>query len=294
MANIKDYFNTLTPSSTGVHSNIDNLILEAELNKFDKTGVMYADRRGQYVGGVDPVVENVALSPLLTLKRLGTVGKEILEKTGLRNPVSHFTRGHSAKDILDSGTIRGTGRQFPGKPFKGEVTGNPFYIKSPAVSVTRDPMFLGRPHNYVGTDVKFIMDRDAMVKKGFSIKPYAETNYEKTLTGGLDLDHYKKVFGKYAKQMNPRFEFEERVRGNIPIENIKLIDLIQLPMGMSNKSEDLFKLLDVLNKSNIPIIKSPLARKRLGKMNPNDISNERDFENIMKLLLTPTYPNSPI
>ncbi len=303
MASIKDYLNTSAPSSTGVHSNIDNLILEAELNKFDKTGVMYADRRGQYVGGVDPVVENVAMSPILTLKSLGDVGRRILSKTGLRNPISHYTRGQSAKNILESGTIKGTGQQFPGKPFKEsfsdkkirELYGKGLPLeKSSAVSVTRDPMFLGRPHDYVGTDVKFIMDRDAMVKKGFSIKPYAETNYEKTLTGGLDLDHYKKVFGKHAKQMNPRFEFEERVRGNIPIENIKLIDLIQLPMGMSNKSEDLFKLLDVLNKSNIPIIKSPLARKRLGKMNPNDISNERDFENIMKLLLTPTYPNSPI
>jgi hypothetical protein len=94
--------------------------------------------------------------------------------------------------------------------------------------------------------------------------------------------------------MNPRFEFEERVRGYIPTENIKLIDLIQLPMGMSNKSEDLFKILDLLNKSKIPIIKSPLARERLGKMNPNDIRNKRDYDNVMKLLLTPTYPNSPI
>jgi len=291
MANIKDYFNTLTPSSTGVHSNIDNLILEAELNKFDKTGVMYADRRGQYVGGVDPVVENVALSPLLTLKRLGTVGKEILEKTGLRNPVSHFTRGQSAKDILDSGRIKGTGSQFPGKPFKGEEVGQ----FSPSVSVTRDPMFLERPHKHIGTDIRFIMDKDDMIKKGLKMQPFAENYFKKAYSLPKSLIN-KAASGKekVLYQMNPKFEFEERVRGNIPIENIKLIDLIQLPMGMSNKSEDLFKLLDVLNKSNIPIIKSPLARKRLGKMNPNDISNERDFENIMKLLSTPTYPNSPI
>jgi|TARA_E500000318_G_scaffold56634_1_gene52687 hypothetical protein len=281
MSSIKDYLNTSAPSSTGVHSNIDNLILEAELNKFDKTGVMYADRRGQYVGGVDPVVENVALSPLLTLKRLGTVGKEILEKTGLRNPVSHFTRGHSAKNILDSGRIKGSWRSdFPGKPFKGESGGH----SSPSVSVTRDPMFLGRPHKHIGTDVRFVMDKDDMIKKGLKMQPFAEEKFGKVLP----------YLHTQYKRMNPRFEFEERVRGNIPIENIKLIDLIQLPMGMSNKSEDLFKLLDVLNKSNIPIIKSPLARKRLGKMNPNDISNERDFENIMKLLSTPTYPNSPI
>ncbi len=309
MANIKDYFNTLTPSSTGVHSNIDNLILEAELNKFDKTGVMYADRRGQYVGGVDPVVENVAMSPILTLKSLGDVGRRILSKTGLRNPISHYTRGQSAKNILESGTIKGTGQQFPGKPFKEsfsdkkirELYGKGLPLeKSSAVSVTRDPMFLGRPHDYVGTDVKFIMDRDDMVKKGLKIQPYVEPGgmpgYSKTVNRydlpPVTLKKYKEIHGYYPNQINPKFEFEERVRGSIPTENIKLIDLIQLPLSLSNKSEELFNLLNTLNKSNIPIIKSPLVKRRLDSMTG---LNKRDANNVWNLLYdTPTYNFNPL
>tara|TARA_A100001201_G_C4084519_1_gene200019 strand:+ start:400 stop:1284 length:885 start_codon:yes stop_codon:yes gene_type:complete len=290
---VNEYFQ---PASTGVHNNIDNLILDAELDKLAQTGSMRADTRPQYIGGVDPIVENIALSPLLTLKRLGTVGKEIIEKTGLRNPVSHFTRGESAKDILEAGTIKGASGAFPGKPFKKEMgtftldnsKGMTYSPKSPAVSITRDPMFLERPHKHVGTDIRFVMDRDELVRKGFTMKPIAVRGYRKTSPY-----EFNKENARYQK-MNPRFEFEERVRGYIPTENIKLIDLIQLPMGMSNKSEDLFKILDLLNKSKIPIIKSPLARERLGKMNPNDIRNKRDYDNVMKLLLTPTYPNSPI
>ena len=297
---VNEYFQ---PASTGVHNNIDNLILDAELDKLAQTGSMRADTRPQYIGGVDPIVENIALSPLLTLKRLGTVGKEIIEKTGLRNPVSHFTRGESAKDILEAGTIKGASGAFPGKPFKKEMgtftldnsKGMTYSPKSPAVSITRDPMFLERPHKHVGTDIRFVMDRDELVKKGFKIQPFTEQYFRKSrpVPRGL-IDKLRSGKEKTLYQMNPKFEFEERVRGYIPTENIKLIDLIQLPMGMSNKSEDLFKILDLLNKSKIPIIKSPLARERLGKMNPNDIRNKRDYDNVMKLLLTPTYPNSPI
>ena len=38
MAN--NLFQMSQPSSTNVHNNIDNLILKAELNRFDQTGVM--------------------------------------------------------------------------------------------------------------------------------------------------------------------------------------------------------------------------------------------------------------
>ena len=92
------------PVSTNVHNNIDNLILQADLDKFDKTGVMYADKTPQYIGGADDVVANVALGPLLTLKSLGSVGKKLLERTGLRNPVTHYTTGSGATEILKSGT----------------------------------------------------------------------------------------------------------------------------------------------------------------------------------------------
>ena len=336
---INEYFQ---PSSTGVHNNIDNLILDAELDKLAQTGSMRADTRPQYIGGVDPIVENIALSPLLTLKRLGTVGKELIEKTGLRNPVSHFTRGESAKDILEAGTIKGAKGSFPGKPFyrdsrkyldkqldkdktgwlsETDIKFQEQFPKSPSVSITRDPMFLERPHKHVGTDIRFVMDRDELVKKGFKIQPFTEQYFRKVKRpniaeeSGIIFKGKPKTQSWLNKQilpiselkkhglvinptrrsiMNPKFEFEERVRGYIPTENIKLIDLIQLPMSMPNKSEDLFKILDLLNKSKIPIIKSPLARERLGKMNPNDIRNKMDYDNVMKLLLTPTYPNSPI
>tara|TARA_R100001086_G_scaffold84940_1_gene41517 strand:- start:101 stop:1045 length:945 start_codon:yes stop_codon:yes gene_type:complete len=310
---VNEYFQ---PASTGVHNNIDNLILDAELDKLAQTGSMRADTRPQYIGGVDPIVENIALSPLLTLKRLGTVGKELIEKTGLRNPVSHFTRGESAKDILEAGTIKGASKSFPGQAFKSDRP-----LRSPSVSITRDPMFLERPHKHVGTDIRFVMDRDELVKKGFKIQPFTEQYFRKVKRpniaeeSGIIFKGKPKTQSWLNKQilpiselkkhglvinptrrsiMNPKFEFEERVRGYIPTENIKLIDLIQLPMSMPNKSEDLFKILDLLNKSKIPIIKSPLARERLGKMNPNDIRNKMDYDNVMKLLLTPTYPNSPI
>tara|TARA_R110002020_G_scaffold35259_2_gene106586 strand:+ start:2166 stop:3110 length:945 start_codon:yes stop_codon:yes gene_type:complete len=310
---INEYFQ---PSSTGVHNNIDNLIIGAELDRFAQTGSIRADTSPEYIGGVDPVVENIAMGPLLTLKRLGTVGKELIKKTGLRNPVSHFTKGESAKDILKSGTIKGASGAFPGKPFykdsrkyldrqlnrdktgwlsETDIKFHEQFPKSPSVSITRDPMFLERPHKHVGTDIRFVMDRDDLVKKGFKIQPFTEGHFRKSYPVPRELiDKLKSGKEKTLYQMNPKFEFEERVRGYIPTENIKLIDLIQLPRGISNKSEDLFKILEALNKSKIPIIKSPLAKERLGKMNPSDIRNERDYNNIMKLLLTPTYPNSPI
>ena len=68
------------PSSTGVHNNIDNLILQAELDKLAQTGSMRVDRTPEYIGGLDPIVQNVALSPILTLKSLGSVGRKLLKK----------------------------------------------------------------------------------------------------------------------------------------------------------------------------------------------------------------------
>lgn len=191
---VNEYFQ---PASTGVHNNIDNLILDAELDKLAQTGSIRADTRPQYIGGVDPVVENIAMGPLLTLKSLGSVGKKILEKTGLRNPVSHFTKGESAKDILESGVIKGASGAFPGRPFKKEMgtlilddsKGVPWSHspKSPAVSVTRDPMFSNRPHHYVGTDIRFVMDRDDLIKKGFKIEPFTEANYGKVINDGSNI-----------------------------------------------------------------------------------------------------------
>tara|TARA_R110000851_G_scaffold55965_5_gene130957 strand:+ start:5059 stop:6054 length:996 start_codon:yes stop_codon:yes gene_type:complete len=321
---IREYFG---PSSTGVHNNIDDLILQAELDKFAQTGTVGVDRTPEYIGGTDDVVANIAMSPLMTLKTLGNVGKKIIEKTGLRNPVSHFTGGESAKNILESGTIRGASESFPGKPFykdsrkyldkqlnrdksgwlsetdikfqKQLLSSFPM-PKSPAVSVTRDPMFTSRYHNNIGTDIRFVLDRDELIKKGLKISPYVELSgmpgYSKTLNsygrGPITLDNYKKIHGYYPDQMNPRFEFEERVRGYIPTENIKLIDILQLPLGQSIYSNKIQNLLSELAKTNIPIIKSELAKDRLSKI-PIGREREGAFKDVYKLLETPTYKFDP-
>lgn len=255
---VNEYFQ---PASTGVHNNIDNLILDAELDKLAQTGSMRADTRPQYIGGVDPIVENIAMGPLLTLKSLGSVGKKLLEKTGLRNPVSHYTFGQNASNILKQGKIQGS-RQYPGR----------------AVSVTRDPMFTSRPHGSIGTDIRFILDRDELVKKGFPMEPIAVGGYRKTSPY-----EFNKENARYQK-MNPKFEFEERVRGDIPIENVKLIDILQLPLGESDFSPNMMKLLGQLSRTNIPIIKSNLVKNRL---------SNNTYEDIYRLMDTPTYRFDP-
>jgi hypothetical protein len=294
---VKGYFE---PSSTNVHSNIDDLILQAKLDEFAQTGVMYADKRPKYIGGADDVVANIALSPILTLKSIGKVGKKILEKTGLHNPVSHYTTGSRAANILKSGTIRGRDQAFPGKPFRKDSKkaidaklkefrektlssadeldfyANELIPGSPAVSVTRDPMFLSRPHSHVGSEIGLIMDRDQLVRKGMKIQPFAEKGFQKTY--------------QTLRELNPRFEFEERIRGYVPTKNIKLIDLIQLPKDLPDKSVDLFEILNAFNKSRIPIIKSPLVEERLRKI---PIKDDETFENIYKLMQTPTYKFDP-
>ena len=265
------------PSSTGVHNNIDNLILQAELDKLAQTGSMRVDRTPEYIGGVDPVVENVALSPILTLKSLGSVGRKLLEKTGLRNPVSHYTAGQGATNILKKGEIIGTG-EFPGRKARN----------ASAISVTRDPMFTSRPHGSIGTDIRFILDRDELVKKGFPMKPIAVNNYEKVINDGGNIffkgkpksnawwRRQKDLWGKDVieeltphgleikpPKMNPRFEFEERVRGNIPTENIKLIDLLEFPMSEANLSQNVVNLINQLKKTDIPIIQSDKFSKKI-------------------------------
>jgi hypothetical protein len=308
---------TVEPDATKVHNNIDNLILQAELDKLAQTGSMRVDRTPEYIGGVDPVVENVALSPIMTLKSLGSVGRKLLEKTGLRNPVSHYTAGQNAASILNRGKIIGTG-EFPGRKARN----------TSAVSVTRDPMFTLRPHGSIGTDIRFILDRDELVKKGFPMKPIAVANYEKVINDGGNIffkgkpksnawwRRQKDLWGKDVieeltphgleikpTRMNPRFEFEERIRGNIPTENIKLIDILQLPLSESDQSHNILRLLRNLYKTNIPIIKSSSVAERLRNMPMSssdidywkgDYSKPRGvYRGIRKLLESPTYKFDP-
>ena len=309
-------------ASTNVHNNIDNLILKAEQDKLDQTGFMYADKSPAYIGGADDVVANVALGPLLTLKSLGSVGKKLLERTGLRNPVTHYTTGSGATEILKSGTIRGRDQAFPGKPFRKDSKkaidaklkefrektlssadeldfyANELIQGSPAVSVTRDPMFLSRPHAHVGSDIGLIMDRGQLVKQGMKIQPFAEAKYGKVLP----------YLHTQYKKMNPRFEFEERVRGYIPTENIRLIDLARLPL----EDVDRYKTLIELSKSRTPIIKSfeakeslqrtlnNIRRARLGRgkslsqyLREQGVNTQDYIQATEQLLNTPTYRFDP-
>lgn len=291
---INEYFQ---PSSTSSHSNIDNLILQAELDKFAQTGSMREDKTPRYIGGTDDVVANIALSPILTLKSMGNVGRKILEKTGLRNPVSHFTTADRLGNILKQGVIKGKEQAFPGKSFKEEAVDRKIrklygkgaeIEKSPAVSVTRDPMFSNRPHDYVGTDVRLVMDRDKMIKKGLKMQPYVEVGgYRKTLDALDDIVEYPR-----ALQMNPRFEFEERIRGNIPTENIKLIDILNVPtpslFGGESPiyNERLMSFLRALSKTDIPMIKSPQAERAFEKIPKSGLSE-------LIQIKAPTYKSEP-
>ena len=132
-------------------------------------------------------------------------------------------------------------------------------------------MFTSRPHGSIGTDIRFILDRDELVRKGFPMKPIAVGGYEKTSPY-----EFNKANARYQK-MNPKFEFEERVRGSIPTENIKLIDVLRLPiddtMFQADNISNISKLLRQLSKTNIPIIKSSSAEKRLNKMPIGDVGS---------------------
>ena len=269
--------------NTSAHQNIDTLLLQSKLDEQIKNeslyGAIYADKTPEYKGGIDPVVENIALSPIIALKSLGSVGKKILEKSGLRNPLYHYTSSAGASKILEQGFIKGSSEAFQGKPFKGEMTkfvdpkNAPIYqkkMKSPAVSVTRDPAFLTRGHKHVKTDISFISDKSSLKSKGYKIQPFAEKGYKKTF-------HPFDYHGKIVKQqMNPRFEFEERIRGNLSLEDIKMINVSRLP----GKFKENKNLLTFLEETNIPVIFSKGAKKKLKRFK-DDIHKKK---NVMEKL----------
>lgn len=362
------------PSSTKVHNNIDDLILQTELDKFAQTGTVGVDRTPEYIGGTDDIVANVAMSPLLMLKSMGSVGRKLLEKTGLRNPITHYTTGRGVANILKEGSIKGAEGAFPGKPFykdsrkyldkqlnkdksgwlsETDIKFQEQFPKSPSVSVTRDPMFLSRPHGHVGSDIGLIMDRGQLTRQGMKIQPFAEGGYRKLYTPEIDwkFPNVSKVFYKgqqknkdwllkkqveltrqgkdwlkelnktglrlehLGKKFNPRFEFEERIRGYVPTENVRLIDLTRLPSDQSNIDVERFQTLFELAKSKKPIIKSfeakeglqrtlnmlnNISRLRLGKGKPfsqyfkeQGINTPDYIQATEQLLDTPTYRFQP-
>jgi len=281
------------PSSTGVHNNIDNLILQAKLDEFDKTGIMRTqpeDPRSVADALTRDWIEGAVPMPAVGgfIKHIARKSPDIakiVKETGLRNPISHYTSGSNAASILNRKKIVGTG-EFPGRRVPGQ--------SASAVSVTRDPMFTSRPHGSIGTDIRFILDRDELIKKGFPMKPIAVSGFAKT--------HKSWDEGKFLR-MNPRFEFEERVRGSIPTENVKLIDILQLPLSESDQSHNVLRLLRHLYKTNIPIIKSSSVAERLRKMpmsssdsdywKGNYLRPKGTLKAIQKLMEAPTYDLDP-
>jgi hypothetical protein len=273
---------TANPVSTDVHNNINDLIMKAEMDSKLKQYSMSAYKQPQPITGTIP---DVALSPLLTLKSLGSVGKKLLERTGLKNPISHYTRAQRAGNIVRQGLIKGSEGNFPNKVYKGDnlKTFEKKLMNRKGVSITRDPAFLQRPHSHVGTDVKFIMDRSDLTRRGFKLKPYAEASFRKT----LPYNHTQ--YGK----MNPRFEFEERVRGNIPLKDVRLIDLIRIP---EDKIEA-YQLIDDIPralKANIPIIRYEGTTNPLLKIKEEMIKDDiAILPNLKRLLNTPSYKLNP-
>ena len=291
-------YETATPDATSVHNNIDDLIYQSDaenlwqkaLNKVEQG--MSGYNHPQPITGTAP---DIALNPLLAAKKISSLMK-LLKKVKLKNPIYHHTNLISGMDILKSRKIK------PTSSFKGiehEVAGETAYDWDKAFSITRDPMFSARPHSNIGTDVRFIMDRDDLIKKGYKIKPIAVEGFKKTVIdpNRLPIELKKKNY-QIFNNMNPRFEFEERILGNMPTKDIKLIDIANLKRHPNYKKTDYddakrqFSILkDILQSSDIPIIMSNLSKKYLKSTNPT-LSYFSKAER-KRLNKAPTYKYNP-
>jgi len=280
----------MNPVSTNVHSNVDNLIFQSNLDEQEKKekmyGAIYEDKSPEFIGGMDDVVANVAFSPLIAAKKIPDLMKTI-KKIGLKNPLYHFTSQPRAEAILKSGQINPSG-SFPSAKPVG-------IVKPRGFSVTRDPKFASRPHKHVPTDVRFIMDRDDLIRKGYNIKPFTESHYRKTSESVIPIGKYKEIHGYYPYQMNPRFEFEERIAGSLPVSDIKLIDFLkfpkkalesEIPRLTTNRANLLHRILD----RDIPIMMSKDARREMKALGGRELLTTREFD---KLMSSPTYSFDP-
>ena len=287
-----DFLQTAAPDATSVHNNIDDLILKAEMDSKLRQYSMSEYKPPQPITGTAP---DVALNPLLAAKKIPSLMK-LLKKVKLKNPIYHHTTVPKAKEILESGRIK------PTSPFKheNEIANEWHWDKLKAFSITRDPKFLSRPHSNIGTDVRFIIDRDDLIRKGYKMNPITASGFEKTkkIEGNWKFPNVKKIFYKgepktaewlekrkieltrqgknwekglkntglkleyHPNKMNPSFEFEERILGSLPTKDIKLIDIANLPSGAGSR----FKaknFIEHLGKRNIPIIRSPQTTEQL-------------------------------
>tara|TARA_R110002020_G_scaffold65582_1_gene173171 strand:+ start:254 stop:1168 length:915 start_codon:yes stop_codon:yes gene_type:complete len=291
---------TAEPVSTDVHSNINDLIAQSDkthlwqkaLGEVEKS--MSGYKHPEPIAGTAP---DIALSPLVAAKSIPNLLK-MVKKINLKNPIYHHTSIPKAKEIL--GTQKIIGMPQPDKFLKD--------VNKPtrAFSVTRDPKFLSRPHSNIGTDVRFIMDRDELIRKGYRLKPYAEESFSKTLP------YTHTQYGK----MNPRFEFEERVLGNLPTKDIKLIDWVKTPKEYIQKlsdwtgyptntmpvpSKNFYDLIESVlpNKNKLPLMMSEEVRSSLRKIQPylmNVWGEGNQYEKLKaweKLMSAPTYKYNP-
>ena len=322
------------PVSTDVHNNINDLIMKAEMDSKLKQYSMSTYKQPQPITGTAP---DIALNPLLAAKKIPSLMK-LLKKINLRNPIYHHTNIPKAEKILKTGKIKPTSFVFKGgdklPKYSKEIDEFGNYIPIPkAFSVTRDPMFLSRPHFNIGTDVRFIMDRDELVRKGYKMKPFAEGKFRKSLTTDADFpfvkkidptvesvknpEYYKKIYGKYPEQMNPKFEFEERILGNLPTKDIKLMDFAKTPTNFSTWKPALGKgvfgarrpqpelqnlidtILDINQKSTqLPVIMSEQVRSALKRVEPYLMdmytkNNPDRVKALERLMSAPTYKYNP-
>ena len=312
---------TVNPASTDVHNNINDLIMKAEVDSKLRQYSMSAYKTPQPITGTAP---DIALNPLLAAKKIPSLMK-LLKKINLRNPIYHHTNIPKAEKILTSKKIKPPYALQMGKGYEDVARKKPF-------SVTRDPMFLSRDHFNIGTDVRFIMDRDDLVKKGYKLKPITEGRFRKSLTTDADFpfvkkidptvqivknpEYYKKIYGKYPEQMNPRFEFEERILGYLPTKDIKLMDFAKIPIeygttatgkhflqGARKPTLELRNLintvLDMNQKSTkLPVVMSEQVRSTLKKVEPYLIdmytkNNPDRVKALEKLMSAPTYKYNP-
>ena len=231
-------FTEALADETSVHHNIDKLLFEANLPKHTM-GV----HKPFVIGGTDDIVANIAMSPLIAAKKIPSLLKKI-KNINLTNPLYHYTSGTRAAEILEQGVIKGKSL-FPGANKWDD-------LQSGSVAMTRDPAFMTRPHGHVPTDITFIADKSSLKRKGRKIKPFVEKGYEKTNVGWEE-------GWKREGQMNPRFEFEERIKGNLPLEDIKMINVSSLWGDYWQRAG----LLRSLKKSKIPLMFSENARFQL-------------------------------
>ena len=342
---------TAEPVSTGVHSNINNLLAQSDKTHLWQKALGEIEKGMSNYKHPDPItgtVPDVALSPLLAAKSIPSMMK-LLKNIKLRNPVYHHTAITNAARILKSKKI--SGMHQPDK-FLKDVT-EPIR----AFSVTRDPMFLSRPHSNIGTDVRFIMDRDELIRKGYRLKPYAEEGFRKTkkIEGNWKFPNVKKIFYKgeqksvdwlekrtteltrqgknwekelknnglkfeyHSNKINPRFEFEERVLGDLPTKDIKLIDWTKIPIehgttraqglarskyGEIAPTHGLGNILKyIMNRdkgsSQLPLIMSEQVRNTLKKVQPyltsalTQSGRSDKLKSLEKIMAAPTYKYNP-